>query len=194
MAHTIISTTGLFVVLTGPINGSVTFEFLREDGPTWYNPETESFDSLSPVYITPSQFAPDIPVFSYFVAITDFPSTTVLLVRDNNSLHLCDVLFKRYDVFVSNRSLTMKLDQLTNESGALFTTLRDIMWCGLRNVVEDDIVRDEAGNKISCVLYGYDSPENVQLHDKSTGLYFRMQYVMSYDGNGTLSLFKSYLL
>ena len=50
----------------------------------------------------------------------------------------------------------------------------------LSNVVEDDIVRDSNGDKLSSTLYMYDSDTNATIHDGATGLLFKYDVTAAY--------------
>ena len=53
----------------------------------------------------------------------------------------------------------------------------------LDNHVEDDIIRDPAGNKTSSTLYLYDSAANATVHDKATGLIGKVDMTAAYTAN-----------
>lgn len=59
----------------------------------------------------------------------------------------------------------------------------------LENSVEDDIIRDGSGNKISSVIYLYNSAANATTHDKVTGIVEKYNVTASYSA-GKLTLFK----
>lgn len=60
----------------------------------------------------------------------------------------------------------------------------------MENYVEDDIVRDGFNNKISSILYLYNSNTNATIHNKVTGIVAKYDVTASYDGNGKMQLFK----
>ena len=68
--------------------------------------------------------------------------------------------------------------------------LARILGLVMENLVEDDIVRDTNGNKISSTIYIYDSAANATTHDKATGLDASYDIAASYTNN-LMDLFKS---
>lgn len=82
------------------------------------------------------------------------------------------------DLYIENDSFVTVLECMTR----LLGLTND-------NVVEDDIVRDDYGNKVSGARYCYDNKNNATTHDKSTGLISRHTFSVGYT-NGKMSLFK----
>ena len=96
-----------------------------------------------------------------------------------------DIIIGSGEMYVKD-DLEIFLDaSLTSVATALQSTIND-----LANVVEDDVVRDNNGNKTSSILYMYDSSENANTHDKVTGLLGTYNITASYI-NRRMSQFKS---
>jgi len=68
-------------------------------------------------------------------------------------------------------------------------SMNRLLGLALENHVEDDIVRDAAGNKLSSVLYLYDSAANATAHNKSTGLLAKYNVTAAYSG-GKMATFR----
>lgn len=177
-----------------PVNGPVVFSLFSVGDGLWFNPDTGLYDSPVSIPIDTVVSIPDIPLYFCFFPHSEAPSTFIVVIKDNNTVLFAKRLHVRFGKVICERNTTFILESLSDLNGPLFTSINRISSASLINTVEDDIVRDQQGNKLSCVLYGYDSPENAQLHDQSTGLCFRMQFNMEYDGNYALSLFKSYMI
>jgi len=68
-------------------------------------------------------------------------------------------------------------------------SMNRLLGLALENHVEDDIVRDAAGNKLSSVLYLYDSAANATAHNKSIGLLAKYNVTAAYSG-GKMATFR----
>lgn len=57
----------------------------------------------------------------------------------------------------------------------------------LENHVEDDVVRDLNGNKLTSILYCYDSKANADIHNKTTGITATYAVTATYDAAGMVT-------
>ena len=76
------------------------------------------------------------------------------------------------------------------QSGDVSTDMKRALGLVMENLVEDDIVRDSNGNKISSTIYIYDSASNATTHNKAAGLIASYDIAASYVNN-LMNLFKS---
>jgi len=92
------------------------------------------------------------------------------------------------NLMASGGALTAGQDsKLTELHGAMARQLGLMM----ENHVEDDIVRNAAGQKTSSKFYLYDSKANALVHDKATGLLpDTYSTSIAYDSGGKVTLFK----
>lgn len=75
----------------------------------------------------------------------------------------------------------------TNDS--LTQDMQRVLGMVLHNHVEDDVERDSRGNKLSSIIYFYNSAANATTHDKSTGLIGKYNVAVDTE-NDSMSLLK----
>ena len=129
------------------------------------------------INLTPESSTADIIVISVpgviYTRPANFQSLGIESGGELTKVNLCDA----------------NTDMRGTDAAALAVDLLRILGLVLENHVEDDIVRDTNNNKLSSILYLYDSSANAALHDKATGLTASYAVSASFTGNVT-DLFK----
>jgi len=73
--------------------------------------------------------------------------------------------------------------------GSTGLALQRILGMTLENHVEDDIIRDSNGNKISSMIYCYNSAANASIHNKLTGITAKYAVTGNFDANNRVTSF-----
>ena len=113
------------------------------------------------------------------------PLTEVAGAAEEISIAVQDV----HDILLSMLTeIKAKTDNLPADPASQ-ASMNRLLGLALENHVEDDIVRDAAGNKLSSVLYLYDSAANATAHNKSIGLLAKYNVTAAYSG-GKMATFR----
>ena len=87
------------------------------------------------------------------------------------------------EISITSQDIHDQLLEAVNAIKAKTDMIPRLLGLCMENHVEDDIVRDGAGNKLSSVLYSYDSAASAATHDKVTGLVAKYTVTAAYSAN-----------
>ena len=118
---------------------------------------------------------------SYECLFLQTDADAFISVDDNNSYTL---ILKSSTAGVGQTSKPVAIRSVTQADMAR------VLGLVMENLVEEVTSRDSNGNKLTSVIYLYDSAANVTTHDKSTGLTASYNITAGYTNN-LMDLFKS---